>query len=200
SSSIQLGDASSLGMGNLIFTHSGTGDTIQRSDPHNWSDFGFKDGQFIVISNAASGDNGTFQIHSGSTGKTLTLEQKNQVSNNTTAATIVIALDPGTKDPNNNDPVTGFAALKNVTHSLIKTSELPMTADGFNADGKQFYVKTNGSLNTFELHRKADLSDAAVTVVGFGASDHQIGPESVDLTGAGSGVQQLRVNLTSGPS
>src|SRR5207245_1738740 len=137
-----------------------------------------------LISGAANAsNNGTFTIASGANSDTLTLVQTNTLATDTSAATLVIALDPGTKDPTN----PSFATLKSVTHSLIKTSDLPMTANGVSADGKQFYVEKTGT-DTFKLHNKADLSDAALALVGpTGANPdpHTIGPEAVDLTGAG---------------
>ncbi|MGY3658238.1 LEPR-XLL domain-containing protein [Bradyrhizobium sp. USDA 376] len=197
SSSIQLGDASSLGMGNITFTRHGTGDTITRTDGHNWSDFGFKDGQTLVISATNLGSNNrTVHISSGSGGSTLTLTESNTVNNDTTAAKVVIGLNPGTKDQTNPD----FTDLKAVTHSLVKKSDLPMTADGNNADGKQFYVEKLND-NQFKLHLKADLSDTALTLSAPGATgNHTIGAEAVDIKAAGSGLQQLRVNLKSGPA
>ncbi|MDD1750937.1 MAG: hypothetical protein LUO89_13810, partial [Methanothrix sp.] len=183
-SSVQLGDAFASG---VTYTANGAGDTITRSDGHDWSEFGFVNGQTIVISNAAkASNNGTFQIASVS-GHSLTLLQKNVLTSDTSGGTFVLALDPGNKS----DPT------QSGTHSLIKVSDLPMTTGGLSMDGQQFYVEVLNSTQ-FKLHRKQDLSDAALVIAAqAGAIDnHYIGPESIDITAAGVGQQQLRLDLS----
>ena len=79
-------------------------------------------GKTIVITGAAkSSNNGTFTINTA-IGLVLKLNQTNTFETDTSGATLVIGLNPGDKT----DP-----ALHSVTHSLIKASDLPMTAGGF---------------------------------------------------------------------
>src|SRR5262249_17294657 len=117
-SAIKLGDSfTGSGSNTVSFKNNGSNpSTIVRNDGHNWSEFGFAAGQTIVISSAGkAGNDGTFHIQSVS-GNMLTLQETSLVTD-TSGAEFVIGLDPGSKSD---------ATLHNVTHSLIKTSDLPM--------------------------------------------------------------------------
>src|SRR5262249_5891032 len=100
-------------------------DSIERTDGKNWVDFGFAAGQTVTVSGAANAENtGTFTIASVS-GATMTLTAAAALKNETIVPSdnrtvllkgAVIALNPAKLTADD----------RNVTHSLTKTTDLPI--------------------------------------------------------------------------
>src|SRR5207248_788630 len=95
---------------------------------------GFVAGEKIYVGGTAF-NNGTYTLY-GVDANTLTLVLSDDVADESVSASLEhsILLDPGDKTDR---------AVTGVVHSLIKVSDLPMTADQSvgNMDGKTFYVR-----------------------------------------------------------
>ena len=172
----------------VTFHNDGAGgatDSITRSSG-DWLADGFRVGQSITISGVV----GTFTL-SGVSSSTLTLTADNVLTDGSAgsrsieSSTIVL-----TPDKTN--------AGKSAVHSLIRVTDLPMTYGAGNTpmDGKTFYVIVQDA-NHFQLAAFSGGPALSLNTTAGATGNHQIGPESIDLTSA-SGPQVLRIDITGG--